>query len=656
MNRAVASHRELTDREQVNYNKGSDYSQAHTLTEVWSIAADRFGQLTALHDPHHPEDLRLSYRQLWQQIRQFAAGLQTLGVQFAEEPPRIALFAENSSRWFVADQGILAAGAANVVRSSQADRDELLYIFQHSQSSGLVVEDLATLKKLQSATDDSLKLSDSLTWVVLLSDESPTEDSPLQLLNFNQLMERGASGEFHPSSTTRETLATLIYTSGTTGRPKGAMLTHGNFLHQINAFRSIFPPNPGDRALSILPSWHAYERTCEYYLLSQGCTVLYTSIRHFKKDLKQHKPHVMVGVPRLWESIYEGVQKTFREQPPNKQKLANFFIDISQRYIEAKHLSQGLTLDATPPSKLQRLKAKAKKAALSPLHRLASKLVYSKVRAATGGNVKYLISGGGSLARHIDVFFEAIGINLLVGYGLTETSPVLTVRRAWENLQGSSGPPVIDTEICIVNPETRQVLPEGETGLVLARGPQIMKEYYRNPEATQKAIDPQGWFDTGDLGRLVPGKYLVLTGRAKDTIVLSNGENIEPQPIEDACVRSAYIDQIMLVGQDRKQLGALIVPNWKALSQWATEQGMSANDEGTPPVNIEDDRVTKLFRSELNREVKNRPGYRADDRIGPFRLILDSFSIENGTMTQTLKIKRPVVRERYRDTIDKMFE
>ncbi|PPT06403.1 O-succinylbenzoic acid--CoA ligase [Geitlerinema sp. FC II] len=656
MNRAVVSHRELTDRERVNFNKGSDYTQVNALSEVWAIAADRFGQLTALHDPHHYDDLRLSYRKLWQQIRQFATGLQSLGIQLADEPPRVALFAENSPRWLVADQGIIAAGAANVVRSSQADRDELLYIFQHSQSSGLVVEDLATLDKLRSATDDSLKLNDTLTWVVLLSDETPPEEMPFRVLNFTQLMEIGASGDFRSPAVTRETLATLIYTSGTTGRPKGAMLTHGNFLHQINAFRSVFPPEPGDRALSILPSWHAYERTCEYYLLSQGCTLIYTSIRHFKQDLKQHKPHVMVGVPRLWESIYEGVQKTFRQQPPKKQKLANFFIDISERYIEAKHRSQGLSLDATPPSKLQRLKAKAKKAALSPLHRLGSKLVYSKVRAATGGHVKYLISGGGSLARHIDTFFEVIGINLLVGYGLTETSPVLTVRRAWENLQGSSGLPVIDTEICIVNPETREVLPEGETGLVLARGPQIMKGYYRNPEATQKAIDPQGWFDTGDLGRLLPGKYLVLTGRAKDTIVLSNGENIEPQPIEDACVRSAYIDQIMVVGQDRKQLGALIVPNWEALTQWATEQGISVNAEATPPVDIESDRVKKLFRGELNREVKNRPGYRADDRIGPFCLILEPFSIENGSMTQTLKIKRPVVRERYRDTIDKMFE
>ncbi|MBO9998516.1 MAG: AMP-binding protein [Cyanobacteria bacterium SID2] len=656
MNRAVSSHTEPTDRERANYQKGTDYSQVKSLSDVWSIAATHFSQLTALHDPHSNPPVRVSYRQLWQQIQQFATGLQALGVHFAEEPPRVALFAENSPHWFVADQGIIAAGAANVVRSSEADRDELLYIFQHSNSTGLVVENLATLQKLQSSTDDALHLPADLPWVVLLSDEQIPDETAFKLLNFSQLMELGASGEFQSAPTNRDTLATLIYTSGTTGRPKGAMLTHGNFLHQINAFRYVFPPTPGDRALSILPSWHAYERTCEYYLLSQGCSQIYTSIRHFKKDLKQHKPHIMVGVPRLWESIYEGVQKNFREQPPNKQKLANFFIRMSERYLEAKRTSEGLSLSVNPPSTKQRLKTKLKKTVLAPLHALGDKLVYSKIREATGGQVQYLISGGGSLAYHIDNFFAIVGVNLLVGYGLTETSPVLSVRYTWANLQGTAGQPVIDTEICIVDPETRAVLNEGDRGLVLARGPQIMKGYYRNPEATQKAIDPQGWFDTGDLGCLLPGKHLVLTGRAKDTIVLSNGENIEPQPIEDACVRSSYIDQITLVGQDRKQLGALIVPNWESLAKWATERGLATNPEAVPPVDLNHSEVQKLFRGELNREVKNRPGYRADDRIGPFQLIREPFSIDNGMMTQTLKIKRPIVRERYRDTIDGMFE
>jgi len=211
--------------------------------------------------------------------------------------------------------------------------------------------------------------------------------------------------------------------------------------------------------------------------------------------------------------------------------------------------------------------------------------------------------------------------------------------------------------------ETRHEVPHGSQGLVLARGPQIMEGYYRNPEATQKAIDPEGWFDTGDLGWISKDGNVVLTGRAKDTIVLTNGENIEPQPIEDACIRSPYIDQIMVVGQDQRSLGALVVPNLDALQAWAAGQSLFIaipGDETPVPtgmgtITLEDDRIQKLLRDEMTRQVKDRPGYRPDDRIGPFRLVLEPFSIENGLLTQTLKVRRPVVTERYRDMIDAMF-
>jgi long-chain acyl-CoA synthetase len=242
----------------------------------------------------------------------------------------------------------------------------------------------------------------------------------------------------------------------------------------------IFVPHPGDPVLSILPTWHAYERSVEYYILSQGCTQIYTNLRSVKKDLKEFKPRLMVGVPRLWESIYEGVQKQFREQPASKQRLVQNLLSLSQRYIEARRLAQGLSLDNLNPSAIQRLNASVQATALWPVHQLAEKLVYQKVREATGGQLKLVISGGGSLARHLDNFFEIIGVEVLVGYGLTETSPVTNVRRPWHNLRGSSGPPVIETEIRIVDPETRQPLPAGQRGLVLIRGPQVMQGYYKN--------------------------------------------------------------------------------------------------------------------------------------------------------------------------------
>jgi len=656
----------FTERERLNLKRMVDYSSVESLPEIWALAQKRFGDTIALKHPHTQPEVVITYSQLYQKIQQFAGGLQELGVQAGVSeagalPPRVALVADNSPRWIIADQGIMAAGAVDVVRSAQAEKEELLFILANSGSTALVVEDYKTLRKLSDRLDSlPIKL------VVLLSDEELDQNETLKIVNYSALLAIGSDHPPQPVKQNREMLATLMYTSGTTGKPKGVMLSHGNLLHQVTTLGVVVQPQKGDRILSLLPTWHVYERAAEYFLLSQGCTQIYTNIRQVKRDLKEFKPHFMVGVPRLWESIYEGVQKQFREQPANKQRLVDSLLDLSQRYIKARRIVQGLSLDNLHPSAGQRLKAEVQTAALAPLHALADRLVYRKVREATGGNIKQVISGGGSLARHLENFFEIVGIEILVGYGLTETSPVTNARRPWRNLRGSSGQPIPGTEIRIADPETRQPLPTGQRGLVLVRGPQIMQGYYQNPEATAKAIDAEGWFDTGDLGLLTPENDIVLTGRAKDTIVLTNGENIEPQPIEDACLRSPYIDQIMLVGQDQRSLGALIVPNLEALQQWAINQNLHLRlpEEGRgqenlsqlQEINLDSKIVQDLFRQELNREARNRPGYRADDRIGPFRLVLEPFSIENGMMTQTLKIRRHVVMERYHDIINGMFE
>ena len=643
-----------------------DYSTIQSIPEIWRIAADRFGDTPALEAPHDPSKIRWTYRELYEQIQSFAAGLQALGVspkQEGELPPRLSLFADNSPRWFVADQGMMLAGAANAVRSAVADPEELLFILSHSDSQGVVVENWATWQRLAAQIPP-----DTLRFVVLLTDEPvPDLDSlGFPLLNFGQLMAKGRSalGQFQAPAIQREDLATLIYTSGTTGRPKGVMLSHRNLLHQICNAGVVVKPEVGDRVLSILPTWHSYERTVEYFLLSQGCTQIYTNIRQIKKDFATYAPQYMVSVPRIWESIYEGIQQELRKQPLKKQNLVQGFLNLSEAYLKAKRTATNLNLEHLRPSLLERGWAWIQAGLRWPGHTLATVLVYKTIaQKATGGKLKQVISGGGSLARHLDLFFEAIGVELLVGYGLTETAPILTVRRSEHNLRGSSGLPLAHTEIKIVHPETRQPLGLEERGLVLARGPQIMQGYFKNPEATTKAIDSEGWFDTGDLGMVVPQGDLVLTGRAKDTIVLTNGENIEPQPIEDACLRSPYVDQIMLVGQDQKSLGALIVPNCAALKQWASTHNLSLDlpeDLSTPlspaqQLALETPQIQDLIRQELARQVKDRPSYRVDDRITVFRLLGEPFSMANGMMTQTLKIRRPVVTERYQAMIDEMF-
>ncbi len=624
-----------------------DYSTLQSLSELWRETASSYSDNIALDDPHSKPPIQITYQQLQQNIEQFAAGLQAQGIK---PNTKISLFAENSPRWLIADQGIMMAGAVNVVRSSQADPTELAYIFTDSDSEVLVAQDRKTVEKLNEQLEQS-----ALKLIILLSDET-IELEGIKTFNFSQLLTIGQQQGLQPVSRQADDLATLIYTSGTTGKPKGVMLSHGNFLHQIRAIRDVIQPLPANKALSILPSWHAYERAVEYFLLSQGCRLTYTNLRSFKKDLKEQKPDYMVGVPRLWESVYDGIQKQLQQQTGTKKKLINFFFKTSYRYIYAKRVKDGLCLENLHPSSMQVFWEGIQAFFLNPLHKLGDKIVYQTVRQGTGGNLKTVISGGGSLAKHIDDFYEVIGIPLLVGYGLTETSPVTHARRFHHNLRGSSGQPLSETETKIVDPDSKQSLAVEEKGLVMIRGPQLMQGYYKKPEATQKAIDEQGWFNTGDLGWITPHQDLVLTGRAKDTIVLSNGENIEPQPIEDACLRSPYIDQMMLVGQDQRCLGALIVPNVEALQNWAQQNNLNLDfSESALEQTLQTSQVQQLFREELNREVKDRPGYRPDDRIGVFRLIAEPFSVENGMMTQTLKIKRAVVTERYQDMINEMF-
>ncbi len=658
MNTAFA--RELEKRDRAFIAEFTNYRDIETLPEIWAIAANLYKDTVALCDPHSQPEVTLTYEQLYGQIKLFATGLQVLGLEVGA---RVSLISDNSPRWFIADQGAMLAGAVDAVRSSQAEREELLFIIRNSGSTGLILENLQTLTKLREGIRDL-----PIEFVVLLSSENVPSNDGLRILNFDQIMELGKSQELQPVKRRGEDLATLIYTSGTTGKPKGVMLSHNNLMHQVKNLRSLVQPAVGDIVLSILPTWHSYERSAEYFLLSLGCTQVYTNLRAIKRDLKEFKPSYIVCVPRLIESIYEGVQKQFREQPPSKQRLVYTLLGCSEKYIRARRIVNGLDTENLQPSTGEKLLANIQSIFLFPLHKLGEKLVYSKVREATGGKIKQMISGGGALARHIDLFFEIIGVEVLVGYGLTETSPVTHARRIWRNMRNSAGLPVPGTEVQIVDPETRQPLPIGKTGLVLLRGPQIMQGYYQNPEATAKAINPEGWFDSGDLGWVTSENDLILTGRAKDTIVLSNGENIEPQPIEDACLRSPYIDQIMLVGQDQRYLGALIVPNLEALENWAKQQNLririgddngdsnnNATLSGSQVIDLESKIIQDLFRQELNREVQNRPGYRPDDRIVPFRLVTEPFSIENGLMTQTLKLRRHIVMDRYGDLIREMF-
>ena len=591
----------------------------------------------AVDAPHaaHPE--RLSYRELAERIDHAAAAFRGLGVGGGDV---VGLFAENSPRWLVADQGLMRAGAIDAVRGATAPVEELRYILEDSAAVALVVQNADLLQRLELPAE----LRERLRFVLVL--EGPAPQGATDFETFLGL----AGGDEGPDPMTgrdrtsaEATTATILYTSGTTGRPKGVPLTHANLLHQMRSLACVTRPEAGSPVLSVLPIWHSYERSAEYYFFSCGCSQSYTTIKQLKKDLPRVRPVIMATVPRLWEAVQAGFEDALRTFPASRQRLLRSALANSTAYTLARRRSRDLMIH--PLRKRDRLKAAAEAARRWPAHALASRLIWPKVRQQlSGGELRFPINGGGAIAPHVDSFFEAVGIELLVGYGLTETSPVVSCRRPWRNIRGSSGLPLPETEFRIVDAETREPLGWRERGVVLVRGPQVMGGYLGKPEATAKVLDAGGWFDTGDLGMLLPDGSVVLTGRAKDTIVLSSGENIEPGPLEEALVSSPLIEQVMLVGQDERQLGALVVPRAEAMQAWATSQGCDQGDE----------RFCRLLRGELNRQLSDRPGSRADERLGGVALV-EPFSIENGLLTQTLKQRRDRISDRDRAAIESIY-
>ena len=622
-----------------------DWSELQGLEQLWRILAARHGEAIALEAPHAKPPETLSYAELHQRIEQAAAGFAALGVQAGDV---VAVFAENGPRWLVADQGVMRAGAADAVRGGAAPPEELRYILGDCGAVGLVVESRELLQRL----DLDAAAQARLRFVVVLEDEPVGADSHggdvvvPACLSWAELLERGAASPVPPlPETGPERLATLLYTSGTTGTPKGVPLSHANLLHQLRTLGVAVQPAPGERVLSVLPIWHAYERSAEYFLLSRGCRQTYTTLRHLRGDLQKVRPQYLISVPRLWEALMAGFEDALAAMPSSRQTLLKAALANSRAWALARRTAADLTLAPVPSGR--RLQARLEALLRAPLHSVSETLFWPKVRQQlVGGSLRRAISGGGALALHVDGFFEAIGIELLVGYGLTETSPVLTCRRPWCNRRGSAGQPLAGTEIRIVDPVSRQSLSVGERGLVLARGPQVMAGYFNKPEATAKVLDADGWFDTGDLGQLLADGSLVLTGRAKDTIVLSSGENIEPGPLEECLVACVLVEQVMLVGQDRKALGALVVPKADNLAVFAREQGLQlpaqwpdANPGGGEAA------LLKALTSRLNRRLQARPGARPDERLAGVALV-EPFSIENGLLTQTLKQRRDRIAAR----------
>jgi len=449
------------------------------------------------------------------------------------------------------------------------------------------------------------------------------------VISFNQVYALGEAFEKeNPSyiqSSLRQVrpgdLATLIYTSGTTGDPKGVMLTHRNFSSNILASLQVLDFFSTDTLLSFLPLSHSFERMGGYYAaMSAGATIAYAeSVETVAENLKEVHPTVVTTVPRLFERIYTKVQKSIDKSPPAKQKIFYWAVGVGRRYAKAKREGR-VTL------------------ALKAQHALAEKLVFEKLHESTGGKLRYFVSGGAALAREYGEFFEAVGIKILEGYGLTESSPVIAVNRLDDYKFGTVGKPIPGVEVKIA-----------QDGEILARGPNIMKGYWNDRKSTEEAVDREGWLHTGDIGVFDAAGFLVITDRKKHLFVSSGGKNIAPQPIENLFLQSKFIDQFVLIGDRRMFLSALIVPDFDGIREYADTHGIKYRDMAELTQNEE---IYKLVEQDIARLQKDLANY---ERVRRFVLLDHPLSLENGEITPTLKARRKVIEERYGNLIERMY-
>jgi len=523
-------------------------------------------------------------------------------------------------------------------------------------------KNIGSILKSFGSKDTAGSAKDELLERVVTIEKEYNKNHSLSIFSFDEINRLGekllAKGDTKFSEISKtalpEDLVTIIYTSGTTADPKGVMLTNSNFIHNIRVTPPTQKLNKEDRYLSILPSWHIFERIAEYIALSTGASTAYS--KPFKQillpDLKSEKPTVMVSVPRIWESVYKGVMDNVKKGSTLQKTIFNWAIGIGGKYKKAEGiLNNTLPLfdqaDYTPEEITQ---AKKTVKSLGWKYRLADKLVFKKIREVTGGQLRFAISGGGALLETVDLFFNTVGIVVCEGYGLTETSPVLTARNPENYIMFTVGSPLPEVEIKIVDKDNYdKELPNGEVGIVLTRGLMVMKGYYKNEEKTKEVIK-DGWFNTGDLGKKTySGKYLKLVGRIKDTIVLRGGENIEPHPLEDRLKESEYINMVIVVGQDKSRLGALIVPDFEALKIYTEKEDIKYKNIDEL---INHPKVISLFQKEQKRLISKEHGFTPYETVMGIALLPHEFTMEAGEMTETLKMKRFEIHKKYEKEID----
>lgn len=597
-----------------------------------------------------------SFADFYQDCLDFGAGLRSLGLEDGEA---VGLIADNRREWTVADVGIQACRAADVPRGRDVTDAEIRYILGATACRIAVAERGEELGRLAAAAPELPSLA---TIVVMEEDFQPPAGAVPRVLSFSKLVGLGKAWRAaHPGAMEAsvaggapEDDATVIFTSGTTGRPKGVPLTQENYALHVSGGKERMGTEPGDVWLTLLPVWHSFERAVQYIALGNGVGLAYSkpigSI--MMRDFAEANPHYTTAVPRIWESVYNTIQKKMNDSGGAKKALFRFFVAVGGAYVVMDNLFKGLA-----PSFKRRNRALDKalsalpRLLLMPLNALGSALVFKPVKRLFGTRLKAGVSGGGSLQRKIDLFFAAAGIVLMEGYGLTEAGPVVAVRSIRSPEAGTVGKAFPGMEMRLLGPDGGECRP-GEMGLIHVRGAQVMKGYYRDPESSAKVLRPDGWLDTGDLGVLTGDGSLAIVGRIKDTIVLSGGENVEPVPIEKHLAYSPLIETAVVVGQDRRHLGALIVPDFKALQERAAEAGIE--HRGIDDL-VAKEEIKELYRREIDDYVNSKHGFKYFERIAKFTLLSKSFEVPR-ELSAKQELKRSAVNELYARQIKEIFE
>ena len=597
---------------------GGPRPEPGTLTRLFLDAVRTHDKPDAMLYKANGEWRPIAHRTVLERVRRIALGLQELGVQRGD---RVGILAENRPEWAMADYGCLSIGVASVPIYPTLPAEQIPHLLNDSGATALFVSTPVQAAKLRAVRAQCPGLKH-----VIGMDAGAADGCDLTLAELEargaavESAERNARWEREALAVQPDDLATLIYTSGTTGTPKGVMLTHDNFFSNVAAARRGVPFTDTDVALSFLPLSHVFEREGDYMYWACGTTIAYVaSIDDVPVSLQEVKPTFAMGVPRLYEKMYARVFENAVSAGGVKKRIFFWALGVANRWADEK------------------LAGRTPGGVLAWQYGLAQKLVFSKLKERTGGRLRFFVSGGAPLAPEINKFFYAAGIVILEGYGLTETSPVIAVNTPDAFRIGTVGRPIPGVEV--------KIAPDGE---ILARGPNIMKGYYNKPEATAEAIDADGWFHTGDIGRLEDG-FLRITDRKKDIIVTAGGKNIAPQPIENAVKTSKYVSQAVMIGDKRKFPALLVVPNWDSLEKWAREEKLTW-------VERRDLLVHSAVRAKMEAEVRSKlTGLASFEAPKKIALLEHDFSIERGELTPKLSVKRKVVDQAYKDVIDALY-